>query len=127
MEMILYIIRDMNERVFVFELWHVDMEAKLVRKVLLTVFFWLIILQQEKDKLVMELESFAHGSDKNTLKFQEARLQKLKQLKVQVRCDPTKLSRQSATRKQISAAGLLATCFSGVEFSFVVIGSRSQH
>ncbi len=54
---------------------------------------------------MMELESFAHGSDK---KFQEARLQKLKQLKVQVRCDPTKPSRQGAARKQISAAGLLS-------------------
>ncbi|KAG0626408.1 hypothetical protein M758_2G123600 [Ceratodon purpureus] len=41
-------------------------------------------LQQERGKLIMELESFAHGSDRNALKFQEARLQKLKQLKVQI-------------------------------------------
>jgi hypothetical protein len=57
---------------------------------------------------MMELETFAHGSDKNSLKFQEARLQKLKQLKVQVRCDSTKPSRQGVTRKQISATGLLS-------------------
>ena len=40
--------------------------------------------------------------------FEEARLQKLKQLKVQVRDDSTKPSRQGAARKQISAAGLLS-------------------
>lgn len=97
-------------------------------KVLLTSFFWLIILQQEKDKLIMELESFAHGSDKNTLKFQEARLQKLKQLKVQVRCDPTKLSRQRTTRRKISAAGLLSSLLrASVALSSLLLSLGADH
>jgi len=65
-------------------------------------------LQEEKEKLVMELEILAHGSDKTALKFQEARLQKLKQLKIQVRCEPTKFSRLGVTRMQMSAARLLS-------------------
>jgi len=85
-------------------------------------------LQQEKEKLVTELESFAHGSDKNSLKFQEARLQKLKQLKVQVRCDPRKFSRQGATRKKISAAGLLSGLLrASVALSSLLLSLGADH
>ncbi|XP_024400613.1 kinesin-like protein KIN-4C isoform X1 [Physcomitrium patens] len=41
-------------------------------------------LQTERDNLLVELESNAQSSDKNTQKFQEARLHKLKSLKVQI-------------------------------------------
>lgn len=67
----------------------------------------LFFLQKERDKLLMELESLAHTSDETAQRLQEAHMQKLKQLETQVRCDPTKLSRQGVARKQISAACLL--------------------
>jgi kinesin family protein 4/21/27 len=56
------------------------------------------VLKQHFEKKLVELEE------------EKKYLQKLKQLKVQVRCDPTKPSRQekAAARKQISAAGLLS-------------------